>query len=46
MYNIFPNPKFREAADDNWIMVINPFPNNKFKTSKLKNFADENFRFD
>ena len=24
---------------------FNPFPNDKFKTSKLKEFADDNFRF-
>ena len=25
---------------------FNPFPNDKFKTSKLKEFADDNFKFD
>ena len=26
-------------------LSINPFPNNKFKTSKLREFADDNFNF-
>ena len=25
---------------------FNPFPNNKFQTSKLKGFADNNFKYD
>ena len=25
---------------------LNPLPDNKFKTSKLKEFADDNFKFD
>ena len=25
---------------------LNPFPNNKFYSSKLKEFADNNFKFD
>ena len=28
------------------LFVINPFPNGKFKTSKLKAFADYNFECD
>ena len=34
--NPFPNPpfwdrpKFKEAADNNWNMTTNPFPNDKF----------------
>ena len=27
-------------------LTLNPFPNHKFKTSKLKEFADDNFKFD
>ena len=26
--------------------ILNPFPNGKFKTSKLREFADDNFKFD
>ena len=25
---------------------VNPFPNDKFDSSKLKGFADDNFKFD
>ena len=28
------------------VLAVNPFPNDKFETSKLKEFADDNFKFD
>ena len=28
------------------VRVMNPFPNDKFKTSKLEEFADDNFKCD
>ena len=31
---------------NNFQFFINPFPNNKFYTSKLKEIADDNFKFD
>ena len=31
---------------DLWTVTFNPFPHDKFQTSKLKEFADNNSKFD
>ena len=40
------HPLFKQEGQSNCITCFNPFPNSRFQTSKLKEFADDNFRFD
>ena len=36
----------KDLHNDSAVIFFNPVPNDKFETSKQKEFADDNFKFD
>ena len=46
LFNLFPNtpfwdrPKFKDAADDNWNVAINPLPDDKILYKKIEKLSD------